>query len=215
MLRVMYFEQLRRIGPFLIALCAMAAALPVLSCSGLLAGGVASESFAVLEAAGRVSMYYPMLSCAVGLIIGPAGWQTDQEHGHVYALSLPIPRWHYALLRLTTGVLLVLPVVAALSLSALLTSALVALPPGLQTYPLPLSLRFAATSLVTFSTMFMLASASSRSFLIGAGVLFAAFVADSWFAASNQLDYSVIAELLFGTRSPFSFFMGVWTLIDV
>lgn len=215
MLIVILREHLRRIGPILLVLTALAAALPALSVRAVFGRGLAVDSMLVLSTAAGTSPFFPLLAFVVGLFIALTAWSTDHEGGHVYALSLPIPRWHYALLRLGAGFVLLLPAIGALALSATIVTAAVELPPSIHAYPLALSIRFFATTLVIFSLFFALAAGSKRSAAWGLLAIFLLLVADSMYQVSAGSDYSPLFNLLLAARSPLSFFFGQWSLVDV
>lgn len=215
MIWVVLREQLRRVGPMLIALTAIAAALPVLSVRMLLGTGFAADSMLVLAGAANIAGFFPLLAGFTGLTVGVSAWQSDHEGAHVYALSLPIPRWHYALVRLAAALLLVLPTLAGFALSATVVAAAIELPPGLHSYPLPLVVRFSAVTICAFSLFFAIASGSKRSSGWGILVLLSVIILDVAYQTSAGLGYSPLFNLLLGTRSPLSFFFGQWSLVDV
>ncbi len=215
MLWVVLREQLRRIGPLLIALTAMAAALPVLSVRVLLGQGLAADSMLVLSAAAGIAPAFPLLAFIIGITVAVSAWQSDHAGGHVYALTLPIPRWHYALVRFAASFLLVVPVLVGFALSAAVVAAAIELPPGLHSYPLSLVVRFCAATIVVFSLFFALASGSRESAGWGLVALFAVVILDVAYQTSSGADFSPLAELLFGTKSPLAFFFGQWSLVDV
>lgn len=215
MLGVMVREQLRRQGVLLITTLAIAAALPALSVRALFGQGVAVEAFMLMQAAGLASPIFPLLAIFLGVAMGTGAWQQDHESGHVYALSLPLPRWHYALLRLAAGFTLILPAVLVLALSATIISAAIEVPPGLHTYPWPLTVRFFATTVVAYTTVFAMASGGRRTAGWAVLGLFVAVFIDVGFQSRFELEYSPLFNFLLGTHSPLSFFAGQWTLVDV
>jgi hypothetical protein len=133
----------------------------------------------------------------------------------VYALSLPIPRWHYALVRLAAAFLLVLPALVGFALSATIVAAAIELPPGLHSYPLPLVVRFCAVTIVAFSLFFAIASGSRKSSGWGILALVSVIILDVAYQTTSGSDYSPLFNLLLGTHSPLSFFFGQWSLVDV
>lgn len=215
MIWVVLREQLRRVGPMLIALTAIAAAMPVLSVRMLLGKGIAADSMLVLSGAADMAGWFPLLAGLVGMTVGVSAWQSDQEGGHVYALSLPIPRWHYALVRLAAAFLLLGPALAAFTLSATVVAAAIELPPGLHSYPLPLVVRFCASTIIAFSFFFAIASGDKKSSAWGFIVLLSVIIMDVAYQTSSGLGYSPLFNLLLGTNSPASFFLGQWSLVDV
>ena len=208
-------EHLRRVGPMLIALTAISAAMPVLSVRVLLGTGLAADSMLVLDGAASMAGFFPLLAGFTGLTIGMSAWQSDHDGGHIYALSLPIPRWHYALVRLAAAFLLVLPTLAAFALSATVVAAAIELPPGLHSYPLPLVVRFCASTIIAFSLFFALSSGSRKSGGWGLLVVIAAIILDGVYQNTAGIGYSPLFNFLLGTRSPTSFFLGQWSLVDV
>src|SRR3954463_15223225 len=46
---------------------------------------------------------YSLLAAGTGLLVALAAWSHDHRGRHVYALSLPVTRARYALLRFTAG----------------------------------------------------------------------------------------------------------------
>ena len=116
----------------------------------------------LLDAAEYLGRLFPVLALLTGLLLGVAAWADDQRMGHVYALSLPLSREHYVLLRFgAAGVLLFIPFVA-LFLGTVLATTAVALPPGVKAYPLTLTARFGLATITCYSVFFSLAIATKR-----------------------------------------------------
>lgn len=215
MLGAVLREQLKRVGPMLIALTAIAAAMPALSVRTMFGKGIAADTMLVLSGAAALSPAFPLLAGFIGITMALSAWQPDHDGGHVYALALPLPRWHYALLRLAAAFLLLLPAIGMLSLSATIVAAAVELPPGLHTYPLALSVRFGAATIVAFALFFAIASGSRKSSAWGLLILASAFIADLALQMTMKSDYSPLFNLLLGTNSPLALFLGQWSLVDV
>ena len=193
--------------PFIVG----AFALPLLSVQGM--GGD-------IEAARAVSMYqvwlplYPMLAAALGITLALSAWNWDHQQGHVYALSLPVARWEYALLKLGAGVVLTLLPVAAFLAGTLLATWSVSLPQGLNAYPVALTLRF----------MFALASGTIRTTVVVLSVVFGAplllelglgFLGNFYPGLQGASPTEWIFRKLVELPGPFSVFTGSWMLIDV
>src|SRR5207247_2566146 len=67
----------------------------------------------LLQAVQSWGTLYPVLAAALGLLVAIATWAPDHRGRHVHALSLPLPRWRYVLLRFGAGAaLLAAPVIA-------------------------------------------------------------------------------------------------------
>ena len=89
-------------------------ALPVLSVGQF--GGTGPSRWEVQAMLGSIQAWgvlYPVLAIVLGVSVAALAWTYDHRGRHVYALSLPVPRWHYVLLRFGAGaVLLAGPVIA-------------------------------------------------------------------------------------------------------
>ena len=77
---------------------------------------------------------------------------------HVYALSLPLARWEYALLKFAAGVTLVLIPVVALLAGTLLGLAGLDVPDGLHAYPFAFTFRFMLAVLIAYAAAFAAAA---------------------------------------------------------
>jgi hypothetical protein len=159
---------------------------------------------------------YPVLAAAVGLLLGLTAWSADHRVRHAYALSLPVPRWRFTLMRLGAGlVLLALPVVAVW-LGALIASAAALVPASLQTYPNALGARFLLASLMSFAVFFAIASGTSRTagMLLGA---VAVVVVAQLFLRLFGFGVDFIGPSVDAVTSwpgPLEVFGGRWLLID-
>ena len=160
---------------------------------------------------------YPLLAAGIGLLLGTSAWSRDHRADHVYAMSLPVPRWQYALLKCGAGMLLVLPAVLAVFAGAVAASVSAPLPDGLTAYPVSLTVRFGLTSAMAFAIFFAIASGTART----AGIVLgsAAVIAVSLlFLSTIGLEDAVVRPImaaLFGSLSPLNAFGGRWMLIDV
>src|SRR5574341_1125687 len=128
----------------LVLLATVAAfAIPVLSVREF--GRPRPAAWELAEALNSVQAWgfaYPMLAFALAALLSTFTWQPDISGKHVYALSLPVPRWHYVLLRLGAGLVLGVPAVAAVWVGSLLAVASATIPQGLNAYPHALAFRF-------------------------------------------------------------------------
>ncbi|HET7248683.1 MAG TPA: hypothetical protein VFI79_02465, partial [Gemmatimonadales bacterium] len=79
-------------------------ALPILSVQGATSDPTSAlkpgELLSIVQAWG---VLYPILAATIGLLVAIATWAPDHRGRHVLALSLPLPRWRYVLLRFTAG----------------------------------------------------------------------------------------------------------------
>src|SRR5690606_14011096 len=110
-----------------------------------------------IEALSVVSRAFAFVAVAAGVVIALVSWNWDHRTGHVYALSLPIPRWRYALLKLWAGaVALVVPTLAIL-VGAGIGLMAVEIPEGLRAYPIAFAARFLLCSIAFYALLFALA----------------------------------------------------------
>lgn len=175
------------------------------------------QPLGVLDAMRAWSVVYPVLAAALALLMTTAAWGPDQRGRHVYALSLPLPRWRYALLKLGAGAALLAIPAAAVWAGALMATWAASIPAGLQGYPTALALRFALATLVAYGVFFAISSGTART----AGVILAVLgglVATEILAGAAGVDVGVLdalnAYVLHGP-GPFAVFSGRWMLIDV
>lgn len=165
---------------------------------------------------------FPFLAAFTGIVVALTAWTWDHSRGHVYALSLPLRRWEYVLLKMSAGALLLLLPVAALWIGALIAAAQ-PLPDGLHAYVLAFGLRFLLAALLMYALMFALAAGTVRtaSLLAVGVVLFVLFGTVLVEAANNALGLHVPLPLdlldaaLTRWPGPFSVYGGNWMLIDV
>ncbi|MGH7701205.1 MAG: hypothetical protein ACREMJ_11900 [Gemmatimonadales bacterium] len=215
MFRTMLYVQWRW-SRFITLLGAIAGfGVPVLSLR--LGIGDGPRPLAVLDAMRDWSVVYPVFAAAVALLMTTAAWGSDHRGRHVYALSLPIPRWRYALLKLGTGAALLAIPVVALWAGALAATWAASIPAGLQGYPTALALRFALATLVAYGVFFAISAGTART----AGIILAVvggLVATEILAGAAGLDVPVLdminAYVIHGP-GPFAIFSGRWMLIDV
>jgi hypothetical protein len=159
---------------------------------------------------------YALLAAGCGLAIALATWAPDHRGRHVYALTLPVSRARYVLLRLLAGAVCLVPPVLAVLLGALAVSIFGAIPEGLHAYPLALTLRFAFAALVAYALFFAIGSATQKSAGVVLAIVAGVFLAQYVLALAN-VRYDLLmraADLLFVSPGIFSVFAGRWTLID-
>jgi hypothetical protein len=192
--------------------------LPVLSVQGLAGdAGTPVRSGELLSAMQSWGVLYPVLAAALGLLVAMATWAPDHRGRHVHALSLPLPRWRYALLRFAAGLVLLAPAVLALLVGALLATHTAAIPAGLEGYPVALFIRFALATAVAFSVFFAISAGTTRTaavILATLGGVIAIQVIAS--AASVQLNLlTPLQSAVLNWPGPLAVFTGRWMLIDV
>ncbi len=216
--------------PFLLA----AFGLPLLVVQGL---GGPDMSGATGAAAGPVMAYrviasyafwtpfFPGLAAATGIFLALSAWNWDHQAKHVYALSLPVPRWQYALLKMGAGAAIAILPAVALWGGALLASASVTLPSGLHAYPTALALRFLAAILLAYAAFFAAAAGTVRTtlWIVSAALAFVLFgnlvpqiLTALGFESFARVDLvGAVGEALARMPGPFEVFTGKWMLIDV
>jgi hypothetical protein len=168
--------------------------------------------------------YFPMLAASVGALVALTAWNWDHRFGHVYALSLPVARWEYVMLKMGAGAALLLIPVGALWIGAQLASASVEIPEGLRAYPNQLAFRFLLASLISYSLFFAMGASTIRTtiwvvssifvFIVGGNLIGAAL---AYWIPSLEGANLVSAAVGWFVRAggPFAVFTGSWTLIDV
>lgn len=171
-----------------------------------------------LTGAERVGTILPVLALFTGLSLGVASWAPDHLGAHVYAMSLPVPRWRFVLLRFASGLTLLAGVVAALALGAFTASLAVSLPAGIHAYPVHLTVRFALASLLAFSIFFAIAIATKRAVLMVLAVLGGIALADILYTAMAGGAFPITSglfDILTTAPGPLAILMGRWALFDV
>src|SRR5262245_30540776 len=171
----------------------------------------------MLSALQSWGLVYPVLAGAVGLILALVTWSADHQGKHIYALSLPIPRWNYVLLRFAAGALLLAAPTLALWGGSLVATVATALPPGLQAYPTILALRFGLAAFVAYAIFFAISAGTSKT----AGYVLATLggiVVIQLFIDAVGWDVQLVQPLLLRLvlwPGPFEIFTGRWMLFDV
>ncbi len=202
----------------LLGLVLAAFALPLLSTGG--ASVASQDNWRIEEVLSNLQTWglvYPALAGLLGLTLARATWGADHQGRHVYALSLPLPRWDFVLMRFAAGTLLLAAPVLALWLGALIATAATTLPPSLQAYPTILALRFALAALVAYAVIFAISAGTNRTagiILAGiAAVILCQLLLDALGVETLFLQ-SVLMRLVLWP-GPFEIFTGRWMLFDV
>lgn len=185
----------------------------------------ASYSLNVIRGAAELWLpLFPLLALCAGAVMALSAWYWDHRENHVYALSLPVERWRYAVTKMGAGAVLTLPVFAAFLLGGLLASARLELPAGLETYPVLLTLRFAMATLVAYALLFALAAGTvptAMRTLVGFAVALVLLLgvlpllADSFPVLELSSLAGLVSRALTDWPGPFEVFGGSWMLIDV
>lgn len=228
MYQPMLFVHWKQVKLLLIPCVVAAFALPLLSIQGMGtptgAEAASPEVFQIVAATEVWLPLFPALAGVIGIVLALTAWSWDHRLGHVYALSLPVARWEYALLKMGAGTVLCLLPAISLWFGAHAAAAAVTLPEGLSAYPNHLALRFFVATLLSYAFLFALASGTMKTTVWIACAVFGAFVASEVLAGAvtyyvPSLDHvsglSVVTDWLVRTGGPFEVFTGNWSLIDV
>ena len=221
----MLYMQWRTVRLALIPFVIAAFGLPLLAVQPLGGmGGGWDIAGSALEALQGFLPLFPLLAAAIGMTLGLSAWNWDHKGEHIYALSLPVSRMRYAMLKFGAGAVVILVPAAALLAGSLVATWAATLPTGLEAYPFRLTIRFVLATLLCYAVIFSMAAGTIRtavivlSVAVGVPVLasvvidFAAVhypILDTWPSVAE-----VMAEWLveFG---PFRVMTGNWMLIDV
>lgn len=228
MYQPMLFVHWKQIRLGLIPFIVASFGLPLLAVQGLGtppgAEGTTVDAYRVVTEFEVWLPFFPLLAVAIGMTLALSAWNWDHRYDHVYALSLPLARWEYAMLKMGAGAALALLPAAAFWIGAHLAAGSVNLPEGLHAYPNLLALRFTLAILVTYGVLFAMAAGTIKttvwitSAVIGFTV-FGSFATDflamffDTFQTTNVVEWAF--QLLIDAPGPFELFSGSWTLIDV
>lgn len=190
-------------------------ALPVLSVRSQYDPAI--PAVALLSRIQSWGLVYPLLALCVGLLIALLVWMPDRNGRHIYALSMPVPRWRFVLLRFGAGVVLVLIPVALLGVGALIATAATRMPPGVNAYPGAITLRFLLATLVAFSLAFAVAAGTSRLTRIVLSLLCLVIAVEIALSLAGVTGVDPVLRLLEWMASPtgpLDIFAGRWMLLD-
>ena len=227
MYQPMLFVHWKQVRLLLIPFVVAAFGLPLLAVQGLGAdatGGVSAEVYQIVSGYQLWLPLFPMLALAIGIVLALTAWNWDHRLGHVYALSLPVARWEYALLKMGAGIALGLVPTLAFWIGAHVAAASVTLPAGLNAYPNHLALRFFLAMLMAYAFFFALGAGTVKTTVWVVTGIFAALVASEvlgdvlvlYFSGLEGLSLLELAtDWLVERGGPFEVFTGNWALIDV
>lgn len=218
MFRVMLYSQWKW-SRLIVALGSIAAfALPIVSVQGAArADSNPLRAGELLQAVQAWGTLYPVLAAALGLLVAIATWAPDHRGRHVHALSLPLPRWRYVLLRFGAGGTLLAAPAIAVAAGALLATWSATIPAGLQGYPVALAIRFALAVLVAYGLFFAVSAGTART----AGIILALIgtvILVQIIAGVANIDLDLFGRLqvvVLNWPGPLAIFSGRWMLIDV
>jgi hypothetical protein len=208
-----------RLPVVLLAVLGFVLPLLIVTYGGNLASAPTERVAQWLFAAQRIGALIPGLALLVGLLLGMGAWAPDHAGKHVYALSLPLPRSMYILLRFAAGATLLAAPVVALGVGSCIAVASVHLPSGIHAYPLQLTARFALASLVCYAIFFAISIATKQAALAVLGVICGVVLADVLVSSLNLEAGASVTGWLFNVLTtwpgPLAILMGRWALFDV
>jgi len=227
MYRSVLFLHWKQIRVVLLPFVVSAFGLPLLSVQGMGTPGTVDEAtvaYVILATNQDWLGVFPLLAWAIGITLALSAWNWDHQLGHVYSLSLPLPRWQFAALKMGAGALLTALPALAFWVGVHLAAASVTLPVGLHAYPDALALRFFLCVLVSYAAFFALAAGTVRTTVtVVLGLLLFIVLGDSlnsvlarfftFFQHTNVIQ--AVFDLATSPHGPLAVFFGSWTLIDV
>ena len=162
---------------------------------------------------------YQLLALTVAVVIAISAWQADARRQHVYALSLPIPRWQFVLLRFGAGAALLGIVAVAVALFGGIAAAIAPLPPMLHAYPIGLAFRFWLGSLIPFGLIFALLASNPKRVRVVVFAVGTLIAVDFLLAAFGVTETTVVTKWIvdgvYSSHGPLTAFLSKWMLIDV
>lgn len=153
----------------------------------------------------------PVLAFFAALLLAIITWWPDRRGWWVYALTLPVDRARYAMMRAGAGALVLAGLALAFWVAALLAGGRTVLPDGLHLYAGAIALRFALALLVSHALWTML-SLTGR---VAAWTVLAVIVTSIACEMLGIHLFAVLFNLLTGTWSPLHVLGGRWMLLDV
>jgi len=217
MFRVILSSQWRESRLAVLLLAGLALAFPFLSMRGAASSSDPWSAWDLLRASTTWSTSYPVVAIAAALALAAGAWLPDRRGKHIYALTLPVSRSHYLLLRFAAGLLLLLGIGAVLGLSTGVAAARTPLPPLLHAYPLGLTLRFCLAGASAYTMLFTLSGLTARAarLIVAASLVLIILAVGADLLNLKWNPLVVILDAMFGPYSPLTVFRARWMLIDV
>lgn len=208
-------------------LAVLAFALPLISTAPLVAleafrdpGATADAMWATGGPGGEWRELFPVLAVATAIVVALGVWYRDHRQDHVYALSLPLSRPRYVLLKMAAGATLLLPVAAVFLVGALVATAGVDLPEWIHAYPGRLALQFLLAMLLMYALVFALAAGTIPTALktltaVAVLLLLVAVVPMVLDMSPGDLYERIAHAIARPLAGPFAIFGSGWSLIGV
>ena len=159
---------------------------------------------------------YMMIAILTGLWLAASAWSVDTTLDAVYALTRPVPRWYFVLLRLGSGFALSLVPILGVLGGALLAAAVTTRPAEMRVFPVALTLKFAVAAWLSFGFCFGAFTGirpRSQSRNLWAIGLIPALALLDWATGSHAAN--ALGSWLVGPWSPIGVYFGRWNLFDV
>ena len=214
----------------LLPLLLIAFGLPLLMVQGLVSNSQDPEMVSLvaqgmLRSIRAWAPLFPLLASLTGITLALSAWTWDHRREHVYPLSLPLARWHYILLKMGAGAVLLAIPCFAFWLGALLATSSLDIPEGLRAYPSAVAARFLITALVLYALLFAMAAGTLRTtvwvllgfvvLLVSGGAL-AGFLGETFLPGFQNVNLmGWLLDRLLHWPGPFEVITGSWMLIDV
>jgi len=217
MFRALLWSQWRESRLAVVLLGMLAVAVPLVSLRGAWVPTDPWTSWDLLRATAQWGAAYPVMAMAAALVLAAGAWWPDHRGKHVYALTLPVARSRYLLLRYGAGLAWLGAITGALALGTTLATMRLTLPPLLHVYPMGLTLRFFLAGLSAYTILFALNGLTPRMARILAACFLLLFIA-SMLSSLVSLGWNplgAVVDALMGPYGPLAIFRARWMLIDV
>lgn len=180
-------------------------------------GGQYMTPTEILNGATTAGMLGAALAALTGTVIAIRPYALDAMTNHTYAMALPIPRAQYGMLRVASGMVLMLLPVAGFLVGAFFAAAATELPPMLRAYPIGITVRFALAAAMAFSLAFGvqygLGKRAARWIVISMASLAAIEILGQFVFGESLTAPMWVA--LGSEASPLRVFAANWMLFDV
>lgn len=158
---------------------------------------------------------YGMLAFVAGTAAAGTSWNADSTSQYVYAMTLPVPRWHFVMLRFAGGAAMLAMATIAQWIGALAATSIATIPPTLHAYPSGLALRFLLASLVAYALAFATLVRGKGPVFWLLGAMACATAIALVLSGENIEAVRPFVNLFLGSGGIFGVFRGSWMLIDV
>jgi len=217
MFRAILWCQWRESRLAVVLLGVLAFAVPIVSLRGAWLPTDPWTSWDLLRATAQWGAAYPVIALVAALVLAAGAWWPDHRGKHVYALTLPLARSRYLLLRYGAGLAWLGAITCALALGTMLATMRLTLPALLHVYPMGLTLRFFLAGLSAYTILFALNGLTPRMARILAACFLFLFIATvlSSLVSLGWNPLGAVVDALMGPYGPLAIFRARWMLIDV